>query len=535
MTEQTNGTSNLERSAVPVLTELEPVKQGRSLVVTIGINEYVHWQKLKNAVQDAIGLQQTLIDKLGFSAPIPPLLNEAATKAAIESLIDDRLREELQEDDNLVLFFAGHGHTRVDKLGSKVVGETGFIVPVEARGPKEYWSDYIKIDPLLQSISRLPARHILVILDSCHSGFALGEAMKIYKSANRYEKDLSSRISRKVITSARREQLALDSGPIPGHSLFTGTLVDGFNWGKADLDGNGLITSSELGLFIQQKVGQASESRQTPDFGSFYFDDRGEMVISLRDQSFDALKNRAVAALQVGNLPTFKEHMEKVLVLKPSEPETLYLEYRLMLIESTPESLDRAWNIIDMLFDMQLRNGVIPLSNQDILNLKYLYENIRALLTIPESESSSYVVLTSGQDEQNMTVAEEKLIGERKIYLIEKNSDIQFQIKNNASNKFYVYMVKIDPEGRITLDNLWRDRDILINGLPPGETKSSYLFSRRGPSGIYERRLFFATDEISELLYPPSPNVRQDILEEFFLELIENNAIKMKRFCYFYT
>jgi hypothetical protein len=359
--------------------------------------------------------------------------------------------------------------------------------------------------------------------------------MKIYKSANRYEKDLSSRISRKVITSARREQLALDSGPIPGHSLFTGTLVDGFNWGKADLDGNGLITSSELGLFIQQKVGQASESRQTPDFGSFYFDDRGEMVISLRDQSFDALKNRAVAALQVGNLPTFKEHMEKVLVLKPSEPETLYLEYRLMLIESTPESLDRAWNIIDMLFDMQLRNGVIPLSNQDILNLKYLYENIRALLTIPESESSSYVVLTSGQDEQNMTVAEEKLIGDKKIYLIEKNSDIQFQIKNNASNKFYVYMVKIDPEGRITLDNLWRDRDILINGLPPGETKSSYLFSRRGTSGIYERRLFFATDEISELLYPPSPNVRQDILEEFFLELIENNAIKMKRFCYFYT
>lgn len=302
MTELTQETENLDRAMILEAVEFEPVKQGRLLVVAIGINEYVYWQKLRNAVQDAIGLQQMLIDKLGFSAPIPPLINEAATKVAIASLIEDRLREELQEDDNLVLFFAGHGHTRIDKVGGKVVGETGFIVPVEARGPKEYWSDYIQIDPLLQSISRLPARHILVILDSCHSGFALGEAMKSFRDAVRYEKDLSSRISRKVITSARREQLALDGGPIPGHSLFTGTLVDGFNWGKADLDGNGLITSSELGLFIQQKVGQASESRQTPDFGSFYFDDRGEMVISLRNQSFDALKARAFSALQKGEL-----------------------------------------------------------------------------------------------------------------------------------------------------------------------------------------------------------------------------------------
>ncbi len=282
MTEPTQETENLKRAMILEAVESEPVKQGRSLVVTIGINEYVHWQKLNNAVQDAIGLQQTLIDKLGFSAPIPPLLDEAATKAAIASLIEDRLREELQEDDNLVLFFSGHGHTRVDKVG----GETGFIVPVEARGPKEYWSDYIPIDPLLQSISRLTARHILVILDSCHSGFALGEAMKIYKSANRYKRDLSNRISRKVITSARREQLALDSGPIPGHSLFTGTLIDGLNWATADLDGNGLITSSELGLFVQQLVAQASKSDQTPDFGSFYFDDRGEMVINLQTQKF---------------------------------------------------------------------------------------------------------------------------------------------------------------------------------------------------------------------------------------------------------
>jgi uncharacterized caspase-like protein len=326
MTEQSNEIPELERKLVAVITELEPVQQGRSLVLVIGINEYLHWQKLKNAVQDACGFQQTLIEKLGFIAPIKPLINGAATKDAIETLVSEQLREIVEKNDNLMLFFAGHGHTRVEELS-----ETGFIIPVNARIPdtKEYWGDYIRLNHWLQEISELAAQHILVILDACHSGFALGGAMNVFRDAIRYRKDVTRNRSRKVITSAKRDQPALDGGPIPSHSLFTGTLINGFNWGEADIDGNGFITSSELGLYLQQKVGQASESRQTPEFGSFFLDNQGEMVISLRDQSFDALKARASSALQSGKFTIFKELVEQLVSLKAANPETLYLEYRL--------------------------------------------------------------------------------------------------------------------------------------------------------------------------------------------------------------
>jgi hypothetical protein len=37
-----------------VIIEPEPVEQGRSLVVVIGIDKYTHWQTLNNAVQDAL-------------------------------------------------------------------------------------------------------------------------------------------------------------------------------------------------------------------------------------------------------------------------------------------------------------------------------------------------------------------------------------------------------------------------------------------------------------------------------------------------
>ena len=510
MTELTQETDKLDRGMILEAVEFEPVKQGRALVVTIGINEYVHWQKLKNAVQDASGLQQTLIDKLGFSAPIPPVLNEAATKVAIASLIEDQLREELQEDDNLVLFFAGHGHTRVDKVGGKVVGETGFIVPVEARGPKEVWSDYIQIDPLLQSISRLPARHILVILDSCHSGFALGEAMKIYKSANRYERDLSNRISRKVITSARREQLALDGGPIPGHSLFTGTLVDGFNWGKADLDGNGLITSSELGLFIQQQVAQASQSNQTPDFGSFDLDDRGEMVISLRNQSFDALKARAFSALQRGEITTFKELTQQIVTLKPNSPEALYLEYRLKLLEC---NIKQAATAAQKLFDLHPPAGRIPLSSKDLETISS-YLNIPSWaysFTIPETDFPVEIALLSGSGRDNLEVAQEQMLGDLKGFYLKDGNCFRFRIKNITDSPIYIYLIKVDSAGRIESIPIWHDDYIDWQGLEPEVTALSYLFrvtKDKDFGGIHELRFFSSPQRINQLLRTPAPDAR---------------------------
>jgi len=507
MTDQIKETFAIEyRKLTNVSTEYESLPQGRSLVAVIGINEYAHWQKLKNAVQDAIGLQQTLIDKLGFSALIPPLINEAATKVAIISLIEDQFREELKEDDNLVLFFAGHGHTRVDNVGGTVVGETGFIVPVEGRGPKEVWSDYIQIDQLLQSISRLPARHILVILDSCHSGFALGEAMRSFRDAVRYEKDLSSRISRKVITSARREQLALDGGPIPGHSLFTGTLVDGFNWGKADLDGNGLITSSELGLFIQQQVGQASESRQTPDFGSFHLDDRGEMVISLRNQSFDALKARAFSALQRGEITVFKELVEQLSIIRSLSPEVLYLEYRLALHQN---NMKQAVETIKTLVNLNFPAGTVPLSDNDIWNLDSQFPCWESVLSLKDTiDFPLDIEFLIGKAKENLTIAEKEVFGELNGYLVQTNDIIQLRIQNSANCVFHVYMIELSSEGRFTPVPLFPGMSLMMKGLLEGESQLSYPLKENAGKGICILRLFASVKQLEFFLFPPSANGR---------------------------
>lgn len=172
------------RNLTPVPANGDYVRKGRDIVVVIGIDNYVNWPKLHNAVSDALGIHKLFVEKLGFMSPTPPLLDSNATQKNLTALVQDNLHNVLQPDDSLLIFFAGHGHTRLYQVCGKTI-ETGYIIPIDAQ--IDHWSDYIKIDSFLEDISQLPARHILVILDACRSGFALGNAMKTFRSVDSYE------------------------------------------------------------------------------------------------------------------------------------------------------------------------------------------------------------------------------------------------------------------------------------------------------------------------------------------------------------
>ncbi len=258
---------------------------GRKRIAVVGIDRYSSWPVLNNAVRDARGALR-LFEHLGFDPVGAPLLDEAATGAAIQALVTDELMA-LGPDDSLVLFYAGHGGTRTQWLGGDEL-KTGYLIPADAAyGDKV--ATWIDLDDWLRKVARLPPRHILVILDACFAGIALTPVVKWRDSGTFQEAPLAAlqaRRSRRIITSALDDQFALDSGPVPGHSLFTGCLIEGFTQGRLG-HARGVATGTEVGLYLQQRVESYPESHQTPDFGSFEHDDRGEMVIPLLTEPFD--------------------------------------------------------------------------------------------------------------------------------------------------------------------------------------------------------------------------------------------------------
>jgi hypothetical protein len=259
---------------------------GRHVVMVIGIDAYRCWRKLGNAVNDALETA-ALFGRAGFVQLRPPLCDADATGHAMQALIDE-LDRALRPDDSLVLFYAGHGATRSRKVGKRMVS-IAHLVPVDG-GDDDAATSWVELEPWLRRISLLPPRHILVILDACFSGAALSTIRwgrgsgklpgLAYEAAN-------GQHSRLLLASTLEAQRAMDDGPLPGHSLFTGCLFEALHGGAKQVGehaGRSFTIGSELAHYVRHRV-QTYPGRpgwdQTPDFGTFDHDDRGEMYIPL--------------------------------------------------------------------------------------------------------------------------------------------------------------------------------------------------------------------------------------------------------------
>ena len=241
-----------------------------SWAIVIGINDYAKWPKLQYAVRDAQGVRSALVDKFGFAPErVVTLENAAATRAGILAAFHDRLAHGgVQKNDRIFVFFAGHGATRHLSSGR----DLGYIVPYDS-DPEQFATDAIPMTDIQNIAESLTAKHILFVMDACYSGLGLTRG----GGAGAYLRDNARRVGRQMLTAGGTDQLVSDGGP-NGHSVFTWTLLQGLA-GKGDLNGDGIITATELAAYVAPAV--ASVSSQTPAFGSLPGSEGGDFVFEL--------------------------------------------------------------------------------------------------------------------------------------------------------------------------------------------------------------------------------------------------------------
>ncbi|MFZ6657843.1 polysaccharide deacetylase family protein [Undibacterium sp. TJN19] len=244
-----------------------------SWAIVIGINDYVKWPKLQYAVQDASAIRETLINRLGFAGDkVLTLTNADATRNNILALFHEKLGHgQLKKDDRVFVFFAGHGATRKLSSGRNL----GYIIPVDS-DPEQLSVDAIPMTDLQNIAESLNAKHILFVMDACYSGLGLTRG----GGSTAFLRENAKRIGRQMLTAGGADQLVADGGP-NGHSVFTWTLLQALS-GKADMNGDGMITATELAAYIAPAV--SSVSQQTPAFGSLPGSEGGEFVFELRGE-----------------------------------------------------------------------------------------------------------------------------------------------------------------------------------------------------------------------------------------------------------
>ncbi|MGH7801375.1 MAG: caspase family protein [Thermodesulfobacteriota bacterium] len=169
---------------------------GEYYALIIGNKEYTYWPRLKTPQNDAIKIDRVLREKYGFKTK---LLINATRRDILEAL--NEYRKTLTEKDNLLIYYAGHGH-----LDEKI--SRGYWVPVD--GETDSPVQWIPTFAITDFLSGMSAKHVLVVADSCYSGALTRSAIA------RLEAGMSDEARRNwiKITSAKRSRTVLSSGDL---------------------------------------------------------------------------------------------------------------------------------------------------------------------------------------------------------------------------------------------------------------------------------------------------------------------------------
>jgi hypothetical protein len=244
--------------------DLQPY-YANSWAVVVGIDHYLTAgvPRLRYAVADARAVAQAL-PGLGFAANRVLLLeNAAATKAELERAIYGRIAE-MDKDDRLLLFFAGHGEVQ-----SIRGGQEGYLLPYDA-DPNNLPLTALPMRELAQIGRRLPVKHVLFALDNCFSGYAATRGVS-GRTTGAPLSVLTTEPVVQILTAGTHGQVAVEDS---GHGIFTKHFLKGLE-GWADPEGGGL-TALKLATFIQERVVRESAGRQTPQYGKL--DGEGEFL-----------------------------------------------------------------------------------------------------------------------------------------------------------------------------------------------------------------------------------------------------------------
>lgn len=258
---------------------------GRSLAVVVGIDVYGdRIASLRSAVSDAVAIAATLESDHGFEVRL--LCNDEARLAALRSLLDEELPTTLSENDRLLFYFAGHG-IAIDSDR----GPAGYLVP--ARASRTPTSEFLPMRDVSVALSKLPIRHVLVVLDCCFAGAFRWESTRdleperptrIYRE--RYDRYVE-RPAWQLLASTSADALAFDmladDRGGDARSPFARAFLDGLA-GAADYTRDNLITADELAIYVRENVAPAAEAigrRQLPQLASLERDDGGQFVFQV--------------------------------------------------------------------------------------------------------------------------------------------------------------------------------------------------------------------------------------------------------------
>ncbi|OFY54965.1 MAG: hypothetical protein A2Y87_02800 [Bacteroidetes bacterium RBG_13_46_8] len=216
---------------------------GKYYALLIGVNEYLDptLPNLDYPVGDAESLYKVLVSDYIFENGNIVLLKNA--KRADINIALDNLAQKITPEDNLLIFYAGHGWW--DEKA-----DIGYWLPADAN--KSYKTEWFRNSTLCDYIREINSKHTLLITDACFGG-SIFKTRSISMEANKAIQMLYDLPSRKAMTSGTLDK-------VPDRSSFVKFLIERLRENKEK------CLSSEQ-LFSSFRIAVINNSDVIPQYG----------------------------------------------------------------------------------------------------------------------------------------------------------------------------------------------------------------------------------------------------------------------------
>jgi|GEM_PF-957126 len=246
------------------------LKAGKRWLLAIGNQNYQNYPDLAASIDDAEAVADVLAKNYGFQGKV---LRDATKLDLLLAL--DEIRRNAGADDDVLIYFAGHGEL-TDKTTGAWVPSDGAVNKADTWLPNKVVSDML---------ASMEARNVLVLADSCYAGTLTAAAVP-RTSASFSSGDWAAWAK---ASGAGRSRIALTSGgvrpvfdaKVGGSSLFTAAILKVLQRNSGVLEAQALYQESSDLLALSASSDQLTD---LPTFAPIAFagHERGELLLAVK-------------------------------------------------------------------------------------------------------------------------------------------------------------------------------------------------------------------------------------------------------------
>ncbi|MEM9329535.1 MAG: caspase family protein, partial [Bacteroidota bacterium] len=233
----------------------------------IGVDDYKHESvvDLDNPISDGEKLQKVLTERYRFSPDNITTLENPTRTEIIESF--DNLSGEMTDQDNLVIFYAGHGIWDENL-------QQGYWLPSDAKADSK--AAWLSNSTIRDYITGIRSKHTLLIADACFSG-GIFKTRDVFVGETLGFANIFKLPSRKAITSGNLT-------PVQDISVFMKYFIK-----TLEENENPLLAAEELFSSVKIPVANNNMSGQVPQYGDILNagDEGGDFVFILEQGDED--------------------------------------------------------------------------------------------------------------------------------------------------------------------------------------------------------------------------------------------------------